>query len=116
MIRLRNQVQVIGRLGNTPEYKEFEGNKKLIRFRLAVNEYFTDAKGEKQERTQWHTLTAWGKTASNLFEYVNKGDEVAILGKLVQSTYTDSDDKTRTSTEIQIEDWLLVQRVSVPAA
>ena len=116
MNRLRNQVQVIGRLGNTPEFKEFEGNKKLIRFRLAVNEYFTDAKGEKQERTQWHTLTAWGKTASNLFEYVNKGDEVAILGKLVQITFKDKDDKMRTSTEIQIEDWLLVQRVSVPAA
>lgn len=47
MNRLRNQVQVIGRLGNTPEYKEFEGNKKLIRFRLAVHEYFTDAKGER---------------------------------------------------------------------
>ena len=51
-----------------------------------------------------------------MFEYVNKGDEVAILGKLVQSTFKDKDDKMRTSTEIQIEDWLLVQRVSVPAA
>ena len=116
MNRLRNQVQVIGRFRNTPEFKEFEGNKKLIRFRLAVHEFFTDSKGERQERTQWHTLIAWGKTASNLFEYVSKGDEVAILGKLVQSTYKDSEDKTRTSTEIQIEDWLLVQRVSVPAA
>ena len=108
MNALRNKVQLIGHVGQEPEIKTFEGGKKLANITLATNESYTNAKGEKVEQTEWHRLTAWGKTADLIESYVIKGKEIAIEGKIVYRSYDDKDGQKRYITEIRVEEILLL--------
>ncbi|WP_438965051.1 single-stranded DNA-binding protein [Flavobacterium sp.] len=108
MNALRNKVQLIGHVGQEPEIKTFEGGKKLANITLATNESYTNAKGEKVEQTEWHRLTAWGKTADLIESYVIKGKEIAIEGKLTHRSYDDKDGVKRYITEVVISDLLLL--------
>lgn len=108
MNALRNKVQLIGNLGMNPEIKTLEGGKKLAKITIATNETYKNAKGEKVTDTQWHNLTAWGKTADIIEKYLTKGSEVAIEGKLINKNYTDKDGNKRYSTEIQINELLML--------
>ena len=105
---MRNKVTLIGRLGNTPEVKTFEGNKKLARVSLATNESYKNKKGEKVTETTWHNLVAWGPLAERLAQYTQKGSELAVEGKLVNNNFTDKDGNKHYSTEIQITDMVLL--------
>ncbi|MFC4738552.1 single-stranded DNA-binding protein [Flavobacterium ponti] len=108
MNALRNKVQLIGHVGQEPEIKTFEGGKKLANITLATNESYTNAKGEKVEQTEWHRLTAWGKTADLIESYVIKGKEIAIEGKLTHRSYDDKDGVKRYITEVVISELLLL--------
>ena len=108
MNALRNKVQLIGNLGNAPEVRNTESGKKLVRFSIATNESYRNAKGEKVTETQWHNLIAWGKVAEIAEKYLAKGTEVAIEGKLMNNNYTDKDGNKRYSTEIQVHELLLL--------
>jgi single-strand DNA-binding protein len=108
MNALRNKVQLIGKLGTDPEVKNIEGGRKLAKFSMATNEIYRNAKGEKVEETQWHRLIAWGKVAEIAEKYLTKGTEVAIEGKLVNNNYTDKDGNKRYSTEIVVQELLLI--------
>ncbi|WP_338409461.1 single-stranded DNA-binding protein [uncultured Flavobacterium sp.] len=108
MNALRNKVQLIGHVGQEPEIKTFEGGKKLANLTLATNESYTNAKGEKVEQTEWHRLTAWGKTADLIESYVTKGKEIAIEGKLTHRSYDDKDGVKRFITEVVISELLLL--------
>ena len=108
MNALRNKVQLIGHVGQEPEIKTFEGGKKLANLTLATNETYTNAKGEKVEQTEWHRLTAWGKTADLIESYVIKGKEIAIEGKLSHRSYDDKDGVKRYITEVVISELLLL--------
>ncbi len=108
MNALRNKVQLIGNLGMNPEIKELEGGKKLAKFSIATNETYKNAKGERVTETQWHNLTAWGKTADIVEKHLSKGSEVAIEGKLVHNTYTDKEGIKRYNTVVEINELLLL--------
>ncbi len=108
MNALRNKVQLIGNLGMNPEIKELEGGKKLAKFSIATNETYKNAKGERVTETQWHNLTAWGKTAEIVEKHLSKGSEVAIEGKLVHNTYTDKEGVKRYNTVVEINELLLL--------
>lgn len=108
MNNLRNNVQLIGNLGQDPEIKNLESGKKLAKFSIATNEFYRNAKGEKIEDTQWHNLIAWGKTAEIIEKYVNKGNEIAIQGKLTYNSYDDKDGNKRYVTEILVNEILLL--------
>jgi len=108
MNALRNKVQLIGNLGNNPEIKVLDGGKKLAKLTIATNESYTNSKGEKVKDTQWHNLIAWGKTADIIERYLNKGNEVAVEGKLVTRNYTDKEGIKRYVTEIQISELLML--------
>ncbi len=108
MNALRNKVQLIGNLGNAPEVRNTESGKKLVRFSIATNESYRNAKGEKVTETQWHNLIAWGKVAEIAEKYLNKGSEVAIEGKLMNNNYTDKDGNKKYNTEIQVHELLLL--------
>lgn len=108
MNALRNKVQLIGHVGQEPEIKTFEGGKKLANITLATNESYTNAKGEKVEQTEWHRLTAWGKTADLIESYVIKGKEIAVEGKLSHRSYDDKDGVKRYITEVVISELLLL--------
>ena len=100
MSTLRNKVQLIGNLGKDPEIVNFEGDKKLARFTIATNETYKNQKGEKVTDTQWHNVVAWGKTAEIIENYLTKGKEVAIEGKLTSRSYDDKDGNKKYITEV----------------
>jgi single-strand DNA-binding protein len=100
MNTLRNRVQLIGRLGHSPEIVTLEGEKKLAKFSIATNESYKNPKGEKVENTQWHQVIAWGPTATLVEKYLTKGQEVAIEGKLNNKKFDDKNGVTHYTTEI----------------
>jgi single-strand DNA-binding protein len=108
MNNMRNKVTLIGHLGNTPELKTFEGNKKMVRASIATNETWKNKKGEKVSDTTWHNVVAWGQLAELLSRYTQKGSEVAIEGKLVNRSYTDKEGVKRYTTDIQMNELLLL--------
>src|SRR5678809_1648889 len=108
MYALKNKVQLIGNLGNPPEVRNTESGKKLVRFSVATNESYRNAKGEKVTETQWHNLVAWGKVAEIVEKYLSKGKEVAIEGKLISRSYNDKDGNKKYITEVQVNELLML--------
>ncbi|MRT15517.1 single-stranded DNA-binding protein [Vitellibacter sp. q18] len=100
MSTLRNKVQLIGNLGNDPEIINLDGGKKLAKFSIATNETYKNQKGEKITDTQWHNIVAWGKTAEIIENYLSKGKEVAVEGKLTSRSWEDKDGNKKYITEI----------------
>ncbi|SDS45575.1 single-stranded DNA-binding protein [Gramella sp. MAR_2010_147] len=108
MSTLRNTVQLIGHVGNDPEIVNLESGKKLAKFSVATNESYKNAKGEKITDTQWHNIVAWGKTAELVENYVPKGKEIGIEGKLTSRSYEDKDGIKRYITEVVCHELLLL--------
>ena len=82
MNTLRNKVSLIGRLGAQPEVVTFDSGKTLARFSLATNESYKNKAGEWQDNTQWHNITAWGKTAELVSKMLSKGQEIVVFCRL----------------------------------
>ncbi|CAH8296138.1 single-strand DNA-binding protein [Mariniflexile fucanivorans] len=110
MSTLKNKVQLIGNIGNEPDFKELEGGKKVVNFSLATNEIYKNAEGVKVTDTQWHNIVAWGKTAEVIKKYTNKGDEIAVEGKLVSRSYEDAQGTKRYVTEVLVNEVLLLSK------
>jgi len=108
MSTLRNTVQLIGHVGNDPEIVNLESGKKLAKFSVATNESYKNAKGEKITDTQWHNIVAWGKTAELIENYVPKGKEIGIEGKLTSRSYEDKEGVKRYITEVVCNEVLLL--------
>ncbi|MGB6152680.1 MAG: single-stranded DNA-binding protein, partial [Pricia sp.] len=108
MSTLRNKVQLIGNVGNAPEMTVLESGKKVIRFSLATNENYKNANGEKVQRTDWHNLVAWGKTAEIIDRYAGKGKQIAVEGKLTSRSYETKEGEKRYITEVVINELVLL--------
>lgn len=108
MNALRNKVQLIGFVGNDPEIKTLDKGKKLANITLATNEVYYKENGDKVEQTEWHRITAWGKTAEIIEKYVIKGKEIAVEGKLTHRSYDDKNGEKRYITEIVVNEVLLL--------
>lgn len=108
MNSLKNRVQLIGNLGNTPEIVNLESGKKIAKFSLAVNESYKDGEGKKVENTNWFNIVAWGKTAELVEKLLVKGSEVAVDGKLSSRSYETEAGEKRYVTEITISEFLLL--------
>jgi len=108
MSTLRNKVQLIGNLGTQPEVITLESGKKLAKFSMATNDSYKNAQGEKITDTQWHNIIAWGNTAQIIEQYVNKGEELAIEGKLTSRSYDDKEGNKRYITKIVVNELLML--------
>jgi single-strand DNA-binding protein len=108
MSGLKNNVQLIGNLGNNPDIKSLENGKKIAKFSIAVNESYKSQEGEKVVNTSWFSLIAWGKMADLVELLLIKGSEVAISGKLSTSSYEDKDGNQRYITEVVVNEFLLL--------
>lgn len=108
MKNLRNSVQLIGRLGKDPEVKNLTSGKTMASFSMATSDSYYNAKGEKIEDTQWHNIVAWGKAAEIAAEYLKKGQEVAVEGKLVHRSYETIDGEKKYITEINLNEILML--------
>lgn len=102
MNAMKNRVQLIGNVGNDPEIKNFDGGKKLANLTIATNDSYKNDKGEKVEQTEWHRISAWGKTAEIIEKYVTKGREIAVEGKLTHRSYDDKNGEKRYVTEVVV--------------
>lgn len=116
MKNLSNNVQLIGNLGNTPEFKEFDSGKKMANFSLATTDYYVNQQGQKVTDTQWHKVVAWGKTAEFINAYIEKGNRVAVSGKLTHRSYTDKENQTCYITEVNINEILSLTPKAVAEA
>ncbi len=108
MNSLRNKVQLIGNLGNDPEIINLDSGKKLAKFSIATNDSYKNAQGEKIQNTEWHNIVAWGKTAEIIENYVTKGNEVAIEGKLTTRSWDDKEGVKRYITEVVCNELLMI--------
>lgn len=108
MNALRNKVQLIGNVGNDPEIKNLEGGKKLANLTIATNEVYYKENGDKVQQTEWHRVTAWGKTAEIIEKYVTKGSQVGIEGKLTHKSYDDKNGEKRYVTEVVVNEIMLM--------
>lgn len=109
MNAIRNKVQLIGNLGHDPEVVELESGVPLVRFSLATKEVYKNSEGDKVEEVQWHPVVAWGKTAEIIRDYVSKGQEIALEGKLVHRSYETDQGEKRYITEVKCHEVLLLQ-------
>jgi single-strand DNA-binding protein len=112
MNSLKNSVRLIGNLGANPEIKTFEKGTKCAKFSLATDDTYTDREGKKVTDTQWHHVIAWGKTADIIEEFLSKGSEVAIEGRLTTKSYDGKDGEKKYFTEIILNDLLMLGKKS----
>jgi single-strand DNA-binding protein len=108
MNNLRNSVRLIGNLGGTPEIKELSGGKKLAKISIATTEKYKDSDGKQVSETQWHNLVVWGKQAEFVEKYLEKGNEVAVEGKLLNRSYTDKEGHKKYISEISVNEIMKV--------
>ena len=108
MNALKNSVQLIGHLGQDPEIVNLESGSKLAKFSVATSDSYKNAKGEKVEDTQWHNVVAWGKTAEIVENFLVKGKQVAVEGKLIHRSYETKEGDKRYITEIKCNELLML--------
>ena len=107
---MKNSVQLIGNVGQEPEIKTLETGRKLANITIATNDVYYKENGDKVEKTEWHRVTAWGKTAEIIEKYVTKGKEIAVEGKLTHRSYDDKDGNKRYITEVVANEILLLSK------
>jgi len=95
-----NKVILVGRLGKDPEIRHTNGGDSVATFSLATSESWKDRGGDKQEKTEWHNIVAWRKLADLANEYLRKGQQLYIEGKLQTREWEDRDGGKRRTTEI----------------
>lgn len=108
MNALKNKVQLIGHLGQDPEIVNLEGGNKLAKFSIATTDSYKNANGEKVDDTLWHNIVAWGKTAEIVENYLIKGKQVAIEGKLTHRSYETKEGDKRYITEVRCNELLML--------
>ncbi len=95
-----NKVILIGNLGADPEVRFTPGGHAVANFRIATSDTWTDKNGQKQERTEWHRIVVWGKPAENCGEYLKKGRQVYVEGRLQTREWTDKENRKNYTTEV----------------
>lgn len=108
MSTLRNQVQLIGFLGQNPEITTSTKGVKYARFNVATTDRYKNKQGEFVNETTWHRIIVFGAQADIAEKYLSKGKEVCISGKLSNNDYVDKDGVKRTSLQITVSDLLLL--------
>lgn len=104
-----NRVMLLGNLGADPELRVTPGGQAVLKLRLATNESYLDKNNVRQERTEWHRVTIWGRRAEALGKILNKGDSLFIEGRLQTSSYEKNGEK-RYSTEVVANNIILSGR------
>jgi single-strand DNA-binding protein len=97
-----NRVILIGNLGKDPEIRYTQSGEPIANFSLATNEAWTDKSGQKQERTEWHRVEVFGKTAQVVRDYCSKGKQVYLEGSIRYDEWTDKDGNKKYMTKIRV--------------
>jgi len=97
-----NKVMLIGRLGQDPEIRYTQSGNAVANLNIATNDYWTDKKGEKQERTEWHSLVLWGKLADLAQSYLKKGSQLYIEGRIQTRDWENDQGQKQYKTEVVV--------------
>lgn len=95
-----NKVILIGNLGKDPEVRFTANGRAVARFSIATSEFWNDAEGNRQERTEWHNIIVWGKQGETCAQYLAKGRQVYVEGSIRSRSYDDKSGTKRYVTEI----------------
>lgn len=98
-----NRVMIIGRLGADPELRYTQSGQPICSLRVATDESYTDKDGNRVERTEWHSVVAFGKAADHCNQYLHKGSLVYVEGKLATRKWQDQNGQDRYTTEIRAD-------------
>ncbi|HEY8073554.1 MAG TPA: single-stranded DNA-binding protein [Labilithrix sp.] len=104
-----NKVLLLGNLGADPELKVTQGGQSVLKLRLATTESYLDRNNTRQERTEWHRVTLWGKRAEALSKFLQKGERIFVEGRIQTSSY-EKDGEKRYSTEVVANNIILAGR------
>ena len=110
MNALRNSVRLIGNLGDEPKVRKLDSGRKVATFSIATNEIYYDQSGKKVSDTTWHRLVAWGKQADIAENYLKKGSEIAVEGKLTNRSYDDKNGEKHYITEVVVNSLLMLDK------
>src|SRR5580692_7028698 len=104
-----NKVMLLGNLGQDPELKMIAGGQAVLNLRLATTETYLDKNNTRQERTDWHTVTVWGKRAEGLAKILSKGSQLFVEGRIQTRSYEKNGEK-RYATDIVANNIILTGR------
>jgi single-strand DNA-binding protein len=96
-----NKVILVGNLGRDAELRYTPGGAAVATINMATTEVWNDKAGQKQEKTEWHRVVLWGKSAESLAEYLTKGKQIYVEGRLQTRQWDDKDGNKRYTTEIR---------------
>jgi single-strand DNA-binding protein len=96
-----NKVILVGNLGRDAELRYTPGGAAIATINMATTEVWNDKAGQKQEKTEWHRVILWGKSAESLAEYLTKGKQIYVEGKLQTRQWDDKDGNKRYTTEVR---------------
>jgi single-strand DNA-binding protein len=96
-----NKVILVGNLGRDAELRYTPGGAAVATLNMATTEVWNDKSGQRQEKTEWHRVVLWGKTAESLSEYLTKGKQIYVEGRLQTRQWDDKDGNKRYTTEIR---------------
>lgn len=105
-----NKVMLIGNLGKDPEVKTLDNGAKIATFPLATSENYKDKEGNRQTRTEWHNLVLWRGLADIAENYLHKGSQVFVEGRLSTRKWEDKEGHTRYTTEVIGDNLVLLGR------
>ncbi len=103
-----NKVILVGNLGRDPEVRYTKEGTAVANLNLATTETWNDGQGQRQERTEWHKVVAWGKLAEIAKEYLGKGKQVYIEGRLQTRSWEDKEGVKRYTTEIKADQMVML--------
>jgi single-strand DNA-binding protein len=105
-----NKVILVGNLGSDPQIRYTPQGTAVANFSVATTERYTNKNGERESRTEWHRIVAWSKLAEICSEYLKKGKQVYIEGRIQTRQWDDKDGNKRTSTEIVATNMVMLGR------
>ena len=108
MARGINKVILVGNLGKDPELKYTPSGQSVTNFTVATSRSYKDKSGEWKEETEWHNVKAWGKTGESVAQYLSKGRQVYVEGRIQTRTWEDNDGKKRYFTDIVADNIVLL--------
>lgn len=103
-----NKVMLIGNLGKDPELKYTPSGHAVVSFSLATSRRWRDKEGNNQEDTQWHNIKVWGRQAEIAQQYLKKGRQIYVEGRLETRTYDDKDGNRKWFTEVVAQNFLML--------
>lgn len=105
-----NKVILVGNLGSDPEVRSTPSGQRVANFRLATSRSWTGQDGQRQEKTEWHSIVVWGKQADIAERYLQKGKQIYLEGRLETRSWQDKEGQTRYKTEVICENFQMLGR------